>query len=420
MFFGYLAILTCGILGVSVYKRWDIFRLLSFVFNQLLTGVWFFTIYRDAYLIPTLFFVLFNFIAYLVIASGYNIKVKSMINPAETVLIALNALGFFAWSKLLLEHTVVNDYMGFYALAVALVYIYIGRLANRLHSTDKNQVYILFAVAIKLITIAIFLQLDFEYVAYGWLLEAFGIFFAYSRLRNRLLLLGGLAVLALGTLGCPVWGNHDYLAVSWLGEALGLFLMGVKTDTLEIRHSGVAALGLGSAAALEMAVGWQLYNTQTFLLNWPTLTLALAIVFAGVIYFLYKGVASAKDERIRQSVGIVVLVLIFAFLSTENHHFFMLHQFNFFLSPEQLSLSLLWIIYDVVLFVTGLRKNMRGLRYAALGLVAVIILKAFFVDLAQLATVFKILLFVILGLFLLGVSFIYQKKRSLFDRSETL
>lgn len=56
------------------------------------------------------------------------------------------------------------------------------------------------------------------------------IFIIAGKIKNRLLVMAGLFVVVLGTLGMPQWINEDYLAVSWLGEALGLFLMGTTLN----------------------------------------------------------------------------------------------------------------------------------------------------------------------------------------------
>jgi uncharacterized membrane protein len=420
VFFGYLSILTCGILAVSIYKRWNSFRVISFAFNHILITFWYFSYYKPAFLVPSFVFVAVNFIAYLSIATGYNIRSKSLINSTETVLIFLNATMFFLWSRLFLSSTFLEEYMGFYSLAIALTYTYIGRLAYRLHQEDKKQAYTLFAAAIKLITIAIYLQLDHKYIAYGWMLQASGIFYLASILKSRMLLAGGLIVLVLANLALPTWAiNDSYLAISWLLEALGLFLMGYKLDIREVQQSSLAALGLGTAVALATATSWEFFRYKQFLLNWPSLALLLAIVVTGIMYYLYRRVGE-KEEKIKAFLGIAALVLIFAFLSIENHHFFRLFRLNFFLSPEQLSLSLVWMVYAIVLFFAGIKMHIKELRYGALGLIGIIICKAFLVDLEGLATIYKIMLFVILGLFLLGISFVYQKKQNLLNRSENL
>lgn len=420
IFFGYLYILTLGILGVSIYKRWNSFRLISFCFNQLLILVWNLGMYRNEFILPTFIFVVVNFLAYLAIASGYNIKAKSQVNTAETILIFLNATTFFIWSRIFLQSTMMKDYMGFYALVTALAYIYIGRLAYRLNREDKKQVYTLFVVAIKLITVAFYLQLSHEYVGYAWVLEACGIFFLGSLLKNRFLVLVGIIVLVLGNMAIPTWSrSENYIAISWLGEALGLFLMGYKLKIPEIRFCGMAVLILGSITALENASGYQMYLTKVFLLNWPSFALLLAVSISGTIYYLYNRLAMGREKYLKTGVGVWTLSLIFVFLTFENMHFFRLHPYKYFLSPEQLSLSLLWMIYAIVLFSWGLKRNTKGMRYAALGLTSVTMIKAFLMDLARLATLYRIVLFIILGLILLGISFAYQKKQNLFDRGES-
>ncbi|WP_366924321.1 DUF2339 domain-containing protein [Metallumcola ferriviriculae] len=114
-----------------------------------------------------------------------------------------------------------------------------------------------------------------------------------------------------------------------------------------------------------------------------------------------------------QAATFIVLVEIFMFLTMQNTHFFSKKEFDFLLSPEQLSLSGIWMLYAIVLFTLGLKKYNRYLRFGGLGLIGIVITKAFFVDLAGLATVYKIVLFIILGLCLLGVSFVYQKQKDI-------
>lgn len=417
--FSYLLVLTGGILGVSIYKRWNLFRLISFVLNQLIIAFWMFSTYRDEFFTPTLLFTILNFLSYLAIATGYKLKTRENVNEAEIGLIGINALAYFWWSRELLMQTFLHEYMGFYALFLAVIYILLGRLAFTIHKEDKKQVYTLFAISIVLITIAIPLQLSDKYIPFGWLLEAASLFLLANRLKNRPVLITGLVVLALGTLSAPVCLANHYVPVTWIGEALGLFLMGKYLATAELRISAAAALLIGVLGFFSFDGYYDLMNSKHFLFNLPTLDLLLATVFACIMYFLYKTVDGLRDDEryIRTGLGIGVLVLIFIFITLQNNHFFTFYTVNFFnLSPDQLSLSLLWLTYAVILFMVGLKRDIKEFRYAALGLVGIVLVKAFIVDLANLATIFKILLFFILGLCLLGISFVYQKKRHLIDK----
>jgi uncharacterized membrane protein len=75
----------------------------------------------------------------------------------------------------------------------------------------------------------------------------------------------------------------------------------------------------------------------------------------------------------------------------------------------QVGLSVLWTLYAGAALAWGFVRRAPSVRYAALALLGVVIVKVFVSDLAAVATVYRIVSFLILGLVLLGVSFLYQK-----------
>jgi len=76
---------------------------------------------------------------------------------------------------------------------------------------------------------------------------------------------------------------------------------------------------------------------------------------------------------------------------------------------NKLALSILWGVYALLLIVLGIRARKQHLRIAAIALFGVTLLKLFFYDLADLDTISKTIVFVSLGLLLLGISFLYNK-----------
>lgn len=77
---------------------------------------------------------------------------------------------------------------------------------------------------------------------------------------------------------------------------------------------------------------------------------------------------------------------------------------------QQLSLSVLWTIYAAALILTGMARPVAMLRWQALTLFAVVVAKVFFYDLSTLSRFYRIISFLVLGVLLLGVSFLYQKR----------
>ena len=77
----------------------------------------------------------------------------------------------------------------------------------------------------------------------------------------------------------------------------------------------------------------------------------------------------------------------------------------------QVGLSLLWTLYAAAALAWGFLRSNRVIRYAALALFGLTVLKVFAVDLSAVKTAYRILSFLVLGVVLLLVSLAYQKRR---------
>jgi uncharacterized membrane protein len=75
----------------------------------------------------------------------------------------------------------------------------------------------------------------------------------------------------------------------------------------------------------------------------------------------------------------------------------------------QAGLSVLWTIYAAVSLAWGFARRNPAVRYAALALLGLTVLKVFAVDFAAVKTSYRILSFLVLGVVLLLVSLVYQK-----------
>lgn len=78
---------------------------------------------------------------------------------------------------------------------------------------------------------------------------------------------------------------------------------------------------------------------------------------------------------------------------------------------KQLSLSVVWALYAIGLFIAGRVRRLRLLRVMALGLLSVTTLKAFIWDLSSLDRAYRIISFIMLGAILLVVSYFYQRSQ---------
>jgi uncharacterized membrane protein len=85
-----------------------------------------------------------------------------------------------------------------------------------------------------------------------------------------------------------------------------------------------------------------------------------------------------------------------------------------------LSLSLLWAAYASAMLIVGFWKWLTVMRFLALGLFGLLLLKIFIVDMATVKSIYRILAFMATGLTLVGVSYWYQflKKQGFFEAME--
>ena len=135
------------------------------------------------------------------------------------------------------------------------------------------------------------------------------------------------------------------------------------------------------------------------------------IFLIGVLYSTYKYILSPfvqwKDKRIFD-IGIHLIIL--TILSFELISWLELMNNS---NADKLGLSILWGIYALGLIVLGIWKRQEHLRFGAIALFAVTLLKLFFYDIAHLNTISKTIVFVVIGLLLLLVSFLYNKYKDL-------
>lgn len=71
--------------------------------------------------------------------------------------------------------------------------------------------------------------------------------------------------------------------------------------------------------------------------------------------------------------------------------------------------SALWMAYGAMLMIVGFLRRSAFVRWQALLLIAATIVKVFVYDVSQLDKGYRIVSFVVLGVLLLAISFVYQR-----------
>ena len=74
-----------------------------------------------------------------------------------------------------------------------------------------------------------------------------------------------------------------------------------------------------------------------------------------------------------------------------------------------MSLSVTWGTYAIAILAIGFWRNVRSLRLAALGLFGLTALKLVLVDMAEVQEVYRIVSFLVLGVLMIGASYLYHR-----------
>jgi len=202
---------------------------------------------------------------------------------------------------------------------------------------------------------------------------------------------------------------------------------------LRIRSSA-----LHTAAIIAIAVGTILWFVNGFyfapheyytpILNARVITGFVLIAALVLTYRMRKGIA---DEKLRLAqrwlAGLALLLVTFELSSLEAvwSTYVQLQRIDFsgntYVSYEHvhalwnqfhLILSGTWIGYGSVLLVIGFIRRLQIVRITAMGLLGLSILKVFLYDLSFLGQPYRIVSFIVLGLILIGASYMYARFRN--------
>jgi uncharacterized membrane protein len=165
------------------------------------------------------------------------------------------------------------------------------------------------------------------------------------------------------------------------------------------------------AIGLAVAIGMLVFN--------PALTGArVGVVGLLEAYLVPAGLSVVAlrfvtNPGIGRLLGVYALVGGFAWITLQiRHSFHPNHMSVIFGSIDDAELwawSGAWLAYGIALMIFGIRTEQRLLRLSALGVVALVCLKVFLVDMADLTGLWRVLSFLGLGLALIGLGVVHRR-----------
>lgn len=378
--FVYLALLNAGALAMVRHRPWAPLLAGSFTGTAALYAGWhayFFTADDRlvAYAFATLFFVMFAVVPLIARyprdevaeAADTNRSWKMLAVPTLLLLPLANAGVYFLQLMAILE-PVNRNVPPAAALLLATVYLALGSLVRhqrRAGTTLTPTLALLHAgVAIAFVTIAIPLRLDAHWMTIGWLVQAAALLWIAERGGSRLVRAFGSVALALAILRLLVIDDF-------------------RTDMLLINQR---FLTFGVAIALLAAIAW-----------------------SG-----RRGGTMSGRELAVTTIALNVLALV-ALSREVDAYFRPAAPQDFYPVPTALSAardftySAIWMGYGALVMAAGFVLRWTLLRWQALIIVGLTIVKVFVYDLSNLDQAYRILSFIALGLLLMAISFAYQR-----------
>jgi len=189
----------------------------------------------------------------------------------------------------------------------------------------------------------------------------------------------------------------------WATEGAVVLWMAVKADSTWLRVGAWVLLGMAAFRWAQPDIQ-QTTTAYAVLLNARALT---GLYLVAQLYFAAWKSGGGQERALAMVAASILTVIV---MSTEIVSFWQIRDdaADAYVAREMM-LSASWVLYAAVLVVLGMRTKYAPIRYFAILLFGIALLKVFFVDLETLGGVYRIAGFMVVGLILLVVSFLYQR-----------
>ncbi len=226
--------------------------------------------------------------------------------------------------------------------------------------------------------------------------------------------LHALAV-ALGavTIACALQFDGPWLTVALVTEGALVVTLGLALGEAWFRVAGAALL----VTAIGRYAGLSLPATPPVFRWFQDEPFVMALVVATALYFVawrYRQSEAVRERRLGLALAVLLAsMFVVIALSVENSLYWDLRgevssDAHF---AESLTLSVIWTACAGAFMAAGWWRRYAPVRFLAMALFGLTVLKVFLVDFSALGGIYRILGFMGVGLALLAVSFLYQRSR---------
>jgi len=368
--FTYLAVLDFAVVLLVLARPWPAVGTVALLGTQALFWSWYADNYHPEKLSWALGFQAVVFGLFLADALGTYLLERRRAGGEHSARLILGAAFWF-----LAVYAFFNEdygpWMGSAAVAMAVVYALFARLMLACRPGQPGPLLAALAVSVGFVALAFPIQADARWVALGWMAQAavlwwFGLRVQAATLRGLAAGLASLALVRLLAFDMPYEAREPFLPI---------------VNEFALPAIGVAACLLaGVAASRRFTKQIRLDERALVAMAGLGAVLLLWLVLSVDCYGFFDAQARARDDAHWRWLG-------------------------------QMSLSILWAVFATVVLACGFRLRLAPLRWTALGLYVVTVVKVFLVDMAGLDQIYRIVAFFVLAIFLGMAAWAYQRIR---------
>lgn len=193
--------------------------------------------------------------------------------------------------------------------------------------------------------------------------------------------------------------------IIWMSYSTRLLVNGLKLNIRPFKVIGI--LGTTIAVCSLLIHGISFHPTESFNPIFNLRFVAFALTASGLMYVSKQLKALNMSESGQKFLDYTWGLMLFGLVNFEINDYF--DKVGGLENAKQLVISGGWLIYSIIAMYFGILKRIKPLRYIALWVLGVTVLKVFIYDLSFLDQLGRVISFMGLGVILLALSFFYQK-----------
>jgi len=382
--FSYMTLLNFGILGISFKKRWVVLQYTGFAVTWILFSGWYSQHYNALPGFPNepsrfwaaLAFLNLSYLIYSIVPFAYHFLSRQRHDLKGFYILIPNSLAALAYNYSIIQSRYSTQWVSTITVTYAFLFMFFAFQIYRQGQSQREAFVIMLLKASFFLILTIPLLFSRHWITIFWALQAVVLVFGARKLMRKEFFIMSFVLLFLALIKFTL---HDLTQV-----------FGYSLDP--------SRFSITPSFSFRIVERW----LTAFLL----------------IGSLYQFVRLSRDNERGETSTItgsgassiftaLFGISIFSMMTLEISAFF----HSYLPQARFAAISIEWTLFAMVVMVLGFKKNSDVMRKVALGLLFMTVFKVFIFDISRISTPYRILSFIVLGLILILISYLYTKAK---------